>query len=380
MTDSLQEQPRAARTALAGTNSVPVALIRNGQSPDSKGRLTYREALEPPCFSCTTSPCCTYLLLGDFRLETLLDIDHAVYLSNFDGIYLGLDREGKVDIYFHQPCGYLDVPSGLCTVHNTPVQPAVCVQYNAHVCGYRHRMTADVDPERPHLDARRVGWLAEHTVFDDDRRVVSLPEWEEMLDAFRTMPLTRTPAQAPDPDPITEEWRSIVLSPKGPDGETRALRRYADPEVSDPCTGCGAWCCQTLVFNRGMPGDISQLEFLRYSLGFPGVEIGVAADSWAVIVRTRCRHLENNRCTVFGTSERPLKCGYYDAFSCGYRKHFGDPRPDDILRVSRQQFGLVAASLMFDDLGRIVAVPPLDVLRNRLEEAERAAAGEGVGA
>ena len=227
MNDSL-EQRQATHTALAGANAVPVALTPNGQGPGGKGRLTYREALEPPCSSCPTSPCCTYLLLGDFRLETLLDIDHAVYLSNFDGIYLGLDRERKVDIYFHQPCGYLDVPSGLCTVHNTPVQPAVCVQYNAHVCGYRHRMTADVDLERPHLDARRVGWLAEHTVFDDDRRVVGLPEWEEMLDAFRTMPLTRTPAQAPDPDPIMEEWRSIVLSEKGPDGDTRPLRRYGD--------------------------------------------------------------------------------------------------------------------------------------------------------
>jgi hypothetical protein len=380
MTDPLQQQPRPASTAAAVTDAVPVALTRNGQGPDASVRLTYREALQPPCFSCTTSPCCTYLLLGDFRIETLLDIDHAVYLSNFEGIYLGLDRERKVDIYFHQPCGYLDVPSGLCTVHSTPVQPAVCVQYNAHVCGYRHRMNADVDLDHPHLDARRVGWLAEHTVFDDDRRVVALPGWDDMLDAFRAMPLTRTPAAPPAPDPIMEEWRSIALSPKAPEGETRTLRRYGDPEVSDPCTGCGAWCCQTLIFNRGMPADVSQLEFLRYCLGFPGVEVGVAADSWAVIVRTRCRHLEDNRCAVFGTGERPLKCGYYDAVSCSYRRHFGDPRPPDIVRVSRQQFRLVMDSIIFNDLGRVVAIPPLDVLRNRLEAAERTTAGEVVGA
>jgi hypothetical protein len=357
---------------------VPVALTRDGHGSGSQDRLTYRQALEPPCFSCTASPCCTYLLLGDFRIETLLDVDHAVYLSNFEGIYLGLAPDRKVDIYFHQPCGYLDVPSGLCTVHGTPVQPAVCVQYNAHVCGYRHRMAADVDRDGPHLDARRVAWLAEHTVFDDDRRVVRLPDWEEMLDAFGAMPLTRTPARAPEPDPITEEWRSIVLSQKAPDGRTRPVRRYSDPEVADPCTGCGAWCCQTLIFNRGMPADVSQLEFLRYCLGFPGVEVGVAEDSWAIIVRTRCRHLEDNRCAVFGTGERPLKCGYYDAVGCSYRRHFGDPRPPDIMRVRRQQFRLVADSIVFDDLGRIVAIPPLDVLRNRLEEAERASAGESV--
>ncbi len=156
---------------------------------------------------------------------------------------------------------------------------------------------------------------------------------------------------------------------------TRPLRRYADPEVSDPCTGCEAWCCQTLVFNRGVPGDASQLEFLRYCLGFPGVEVGVSADSWAVIVRTTCRHLDGNRCSVFGTDERPLKCSYYDALSCGYRGHFGVPRPTDIVRISRDQFRLVADSIIFDDLGRIVAIPPLDVLRDRLEQAERATAG-----
>lgn len=383
MSDSRQELPRAAPPGVTATTAVPVALTRNGhgpQGPDGKVRLTYRQAMEPPCFSCTTSPCCTYLLLGDFRIGTLLDVDHAVYLSNFEGIYLGLDRERKVDIYFYQPCGYLDVPSGLCTVHGTPVQPAVCVQYNAHVCGYRHRMLVDVDGDHPQLDARRVEWLAENTVFDDDRSVVALPDWEEMLEAFRAMPLTRTPAPAPAPDPISEEWRSIVLSQKAPDRETRPLRHYGDPEVSEPCTGCGAWCCRTLIFNRGLPGDVSQLEFLRYCLGFPGVEVGVAADSWAVIVHTRCRHLEGNRCGVFGTSQRPLKCGYYDATSCAYRRHFGDPRPDDILRLSQRHFRVVADSIIFDDVGRIVALPPLDVLRNRVEGAERAMAGDLTGA
>jgi hypothetical protein len=354
---------------------VPVTLSRNGSGGQPGASLTYRQAREAPCFSCQTSPCCTYLLVGDFRLETLIDVDHAIYLLNFDGIYLGLHQDRKVDIYFYQPCGYLDVPSGLCTVHGTSLQPAVCVQYNAHRCGYRYGMTVDVAPERPQLDSQRMEWLAERAVFDDERRVTALPDWDEMLAAFRSMPLHRTPAQVPEPDPVREEWRSIVLSQKGSDADRRPLRHYRDPEVTDPCTGCGAWCCKTLIFNRGLPGDASQLEFLRYCLGFPAVEVGIAADGWAVLVRTTCRHLEDNRCSVFGTDERPLKCGYYDALSCAYRGHFGTPRPPDILRIQRDQFPLVADSIVFDDLGRIVAVPPIDVLWDRLEEAERAAAG-----
>ena len=122
------------------------------------------------------------------------------------------------------------------------------------------------------------------------------------------MPLHRTPAPAPEPDPVIG---GVAVHRAVPEGiGRRAPARSAatrDPEVSDPCTGCGAWCCKTLVFNRGLPGDASQLEFLRYCLGFPGVEVGVAADSWAVIVRTTCRHLEDNRCSVFGTDERPAE-------------------------------------------------------------------------
>jgi hypothetical protein len=216
-------------------------------------------------------------------------------------------------------------------------------------------------------------WYAEHVVFDDNRRIVAVPDWEEVVDTFHSMPLQRVRAPAPPPDPIIEEWRALVLSEKPPVDDTPAVRRYADPQVSDPCQGCGAWCCKMLVFNRGLPGDASQLEFLRYCLGFPGVEVGVSAEGWAVIVRTTCRHLEGNRCSVYGTDERPLKCSYYDALSCGYRGHFSQPRPDDIVRVSRDQFGIVTSSIMFDDLGRILAIPPIEVLRNRLEEAERSA-------
>jgi hypothetical protein len=370
-----QESVRELGTSrLAEADGVAVAITRHGHGPQSSDRLTYRQAREAPCLTCTASPCCTHLLLSDFQLDTLLDIDHGVYLLNFEGIVLGLRRDRKVDVYLHQSCGFLDVPSGLCTVHSTPLQPAVCVHYNAHSCGYRSRMTVEVDPDRPLLDRDRMAWLAERVVFDDNRRVTAVPDWDEMLEAFASMPMNRALAPPPPPDPIVEEWRTIVLSKKGSNRDAPPLHHYGDPEVSDPCTGCGAWCCQMLVFNRGLPGDASQLEFLRYCLGFPGVEVGVAADSWAVIVHTTCRHLDGNRCSVFGTEERPLKCSSYDALDCAYRGHFGVPQPDEIVRVRREQFGVVADSIVFDDLGRIVAVPPLEILRDRLEEAERARA------
>jgi hypothetical protein len=237
-------------------------------------------------------------------------------------------------------------------------------------------MLVDVDKDRPLLDRRRMAWFVDHAVFDDQRQLVSVPDWDDVLEAFRAMPLQRVPAPAPGPDPVIEEWRSIVLSKKPSGADDPVMFNYGHPRVSDPCQGCEAWCCKTLVFNRGVPVNASQVEYLRYCLGFPGVEVGVAEDSWAVIVHTTCRHLDGNRCSVFGTDERPLKCGYYDALSCSYRGHFGVPRPDDIVRVNRQQFKVVVDSIVFDDLGRTLALPPIKLVRDRLEEVERARAAE----
>jgi hypothetical protein len=379
MIESLESAFRPEDLQPAESDGVPVAFVGNGQRSPVAHHLTYKEARQTPCLSCTTSPCCNYLVLSDFKLETIMDIDYAVYLLNFDGILIGLDPQGKAEVYFHQPCVFLDVPSGLCTVHSTPLQPAVCVHYNAHTCAYRSRMLSDVDPQRPLVDRRRMAWFADQLVFGDDRELVSVPDWDEVLEAFRAMPLQRVPAPAPGPDPVIEEWRSIVLSTKPSGAANPSLYHYSHPQVSDPCQGCEAWCCKTLVFNRGLPVNASQVEFLRYCLGFPGIEVGVADDGWAVIVHTTCRHLDGNRCSVFGTDERPLRCGYYDALSCSFRGHFGVPRPADIVRVNRQQFNVVVDSIVFDSLGQTMKIPPIDLLRERLEEVERARAQEQFG-
>jgi hypothetical protein len=313
--------------------------------------------------------------VSDFQLDSLMAVDQAFYLLNFEGIIAGFDPTWKVQIYLQQACHYLDGESSLCTVHSTPLQPPICVHYNGHNCGYRYRMTVEVDDERPLVDAQRMAWVADHLVFDDERRVVAKPNWQEMLEAFRSMPLARQSAPTPKPDPVLEEWRSIVLSEKGAESARRPVHHFGDAQVSDPCDGCEAYCCKLLIFSRGLPAEVAQLEFMRYCLGFPAVEVGVADDSWALIVHTKCRHLDGNRCSVFGTDQRPLKCDYYDAVGCSYRGHFGTPRPDDILRVQREQFRMVVDSLVFDDLGRVVAIPPVAVLRDRLEgfERERAA-------
>jgi hypothetical protein len=128
------------------------------------------------------------------------------------------------------------------------------------------------------------------------------------------------------------------------------------------------------VFERGLPTDVNQLDFLRFSLGFPGVEVGITANSWNLLVHTTCRHLDGNRCSVFGTDERPIQCSNFDALNCAYRSDLGSPTPDSMVRVNRDQFSVVTDSLVFNDLGKIVAMPSLELVRDHLEEAERAKA------
>jgi hypothetical protein len=336
-------------------------------------RLSYREAAQSPCLSCTASPCCTHLLLRKFQLEDLGDVDYVLYLSNFEGILIGIDEAGVARAYLSQPCGHLDVPSGLCKVHGTQAQPSICVHYNAHSCQYRHGMTVDLNRRQPLMGVDRTRWYVEHVIFDDERKIVEFPDWAELLDAFESMPLERRQAPWPEPDPVQAEWRSIVLTSKAADS-TYEDHVFHDPEVSSPCQGCEAWCCHTLVFGRELPENANQFDFFRYSLGFPSVELSISEESWAIVVRTTCRHLTENRCSAYGSEERPLRCGYYDAFKCVYKDHFGSPRPEDLVRVTRDEFPVLTASVIFDDQGRVRRVPTVELLRARIESAMRAGA------
>lgn len=334
----------------------------------SGGRLSWREARETPCLSCQSSHCCTHLVVSQFEIGSLLDVDYALYLLNFDGILIGLSSEMQATVYLHQSCGYLDQESRLCTVHATPVQPAVCKSYSGYNCVYRTRMNEGIH-EEPVLDRARMQWLAGQLGFDELRRLVAVPEWSGVVDHFKTMPFEHVTAPVPAPDPMLTEWRQVVLG-RAPQPEP-SPHLYSEAIVSEPCRGCGAWCCQMLVFQRPVPADASTLEYLRYALGFPSVEIGISDDAWAILVRTTCRHLDDGRCSVFGQDERPLRCGYYDEFSCKYRLHFGTPFPESIVRVSRDAFGTIEQAMAYDEMGRIAAMPPVDEMRQLVAQSER---------
>jgi Fe-S-cluster containining protein len=333
--------------------------------------LTLAEAKQTPCFQCSTSPCCTHLPLHRFQIRTLVDLDHALYLLNFERIELGLSPTGEWSVFYAYPCRFLDTrtPSNyLCTIHGHEMQPQICVHYSPYSCWYRKALSADPGADFLRIDRKRMEWIAERVELDDNRVIVSVPTWAELAEEFANMPLESEPIAQPPPapDPVFEQWLEDSAASPTRRARPAALRTYQ--EFLDPCTGCSATCCTTLVFPHGQPGTRRNLDYLQFALGFPGVELGITDGDWQLIVKTRCRHLTaDNRCGVFGQPSRPTLCKYYDETSCTYVVSFGQPRPPGFLRVQLEQFYWLTETVGFAPDGTIVQMPATEELRAHVE-------------
>ncbi|WP_428268380.1 hypothetical protein [Haliangium sp.] len=344
--------------------SLPIA----GQG--SSKSMGFAEALESPCETCPTSPCCTHLPLHTFKVDTLVALDHARYLLGFRRIQLGISAAGDWSVYYRHPCRYLDRDSFGCTVHDSLLQPQICVHYNPYSCWYKRSLSAPVSEGFVPIDHRRLDFILEHVRFDENRTITEVPDWPTLLEVMKDMPLDPVDTDEVDDDPVFDQWLEQAATGQDP-------QQAADPqepaERGDPCTGCAAHCCKTLVFPGQVPSTMAALDFMRFALGFPGVEVAVSDQGWSFVVKTTCRHLtEDNRCGVYGAPERPLLCKYYDAQSCHYKAQFGVPRPAGLFRFRLEQWHWVVESFKFDDNGVIVEGPSTDRLRRHVEERWRA--------
>ena len=333
--------------------------------------LTWAQARLSPCQACA-APCCTVLPLYDFAVRSLPDLDYALYLLNFDRIELALLEDGQWRAHYRAPCRNLDLTTRGCRVHGTPDQPAVCQKYDAHACFYRP-IFGEVGYGRiVRMDRGRVQAWAAASRFNDLRELVAVPPHASLLEWLPPLaPVadSATPPQLPA-DPVMAAWRAIArgeLAPAAP-----VTRSWA--QLQQPCDGCSAWCCTHLSFPHGVPDTASQLDHLRFALGFPGVEVGVdPSGSWTLEIRTRCRHLvdtvSGGKCGVFGTEERPGVCRRYDAMSCAYKARLSEPRPAGSARITADAFDAVAAGFAFDAGGAVVARPDVAEIVRRVEGA-----------
>ena len=197
-----------------------------------------------------------------------MELDHARYLLNFDHIELGLSVAGEWTVYYRYPCRFLDRDDFTCTVHATSDQPDICVNYNPYSCWYRRTLTQPVVDDFIRVDRTRFELLLGLLSFDGESVIIGVPDWQDLLDAITALPLRpEAPLpEAPDVDAAARAWRDDVVAgvPMAPD-PGRSLA-----ELGDPCRGCAAHCCTSLLFPYNVPATRSALDHLRFCLGFPG--------------------------------------------------------------------------------------------------------------
>jgi hypothetical protein len=304
--------------------------------------LAFDQARLSPCAGCA-APCCTVLPVYDFDVRGLPDIDYALYLCNFERIELAINEVGGWRVHYRAPCRQLDPVERRCTVHGSPDQPRVCQKYDAHACFYTSIFSAAGSPRMVRMDRGRVLAWAAACAFGEDRALVAAPDPTGLLGWL--------PPLAPvQPGPIPDDGPHRTSHP----------RRWS--ELRAPCDACPAWCCQRLSFPHSRPENASQVDHLRFVLGFPGVEIQVDAhDAWSLVIRARCGHLLDEagagRCGIFGHPERPGVCQRFDALSCAYQERFSQARPPSVARFGFEAFPAVAETFVFGDGGHIVERP-----------------------
>jgi Fe-S-cluster containining protein len=335
--------------------------------------INYQEAIASPCATCSNAPCCSLLQLQRLSITTLNDLDLVAYYLNFDNIVVSFSVDGNWTIYYSYPCRFLNQTNYTCSIHNLPAQPNICIHYNPYNCFYKTAEAAKHDPGGNILwvNHQRMQYLQSILQFDTERKIIQLPEEANLFDLLTEIPYEEPKKKQPQVDQVLQAWKEQTLTGDfaltDPPNTNRTFQ-----EIQNPCSGCAAYCCKTLLFPQDLPTTYSNLDFYKYCLGFPGVELGICDSQWTIIVKTKCRHLdEQNKCSIYGKSERPLICKYYDAAGCTYKIGFGQIRPEGYMRIGYEEFNWLLDTYRFDDYGNITLGWDTETLRRYIEDKWR---------
>lgn len=361
-------QPESPITGSLPQSQAPLKTSQIETQPSPSGRLLTLDQIrqEYPCDNCS-APCCSYLPLHTFNVSNIRELDHALYLLNFPRIELGLSATGEWGVYYRYPCRFLNREKGLCSIYGDELRPSICAHYSPYSCWYKRVIGPNVHESFLRLNRTRIEALVEQLTFDEDHNIVGIPDWATICSIFEKLPLTEEfDEDFDEEDPVFERWlyEAAYEASKQEVVETG----YSYKSLINPCTDCSAFCCKYLVFPQAMPTTRVNLDYLQFVLGFPGIEIGVSDGDWFVIVQTRCQHLLENRCSIFGKPERPQICTFYDAHGCQYVAQFGVPRPRDFMRVKLEQFYWLVEPMEFDKYGNITYMPSAEALRGHIEQ------------
>ena len=324
----------------------------NGEEMSLK---SFEMAMQNPCGGCKAS-CCTMLPLHDFQLGTLMDVDYARYILNFENIELALLQGQKWRIHYQMSCSHLTDKG--CELHESGQKPMVCQDYNPYQCFYKLIFHDVEQPNYVRFNAARFEAFAKHIVFDSHRRIVQYPDITALLAELPPIDPIPEP-NAPIPDFVSEVHSNKTINPSLTEAELR----------TNPCQSCEAWCCSRLLFPQPNPQWLSSIDHQRFLLGFPGVSLGFSSSGWTVIVQSRCRHLTSDikggkACALYGKEERPITCRQLNALGCSYRYRFDQKSPPDFIHINRHQFEKIALRYQYDTHGAITQAPQYSDIRS----------------
>ena len=308
------------------------------------------QARANPCIGCHT-PCCTFLPLYDFQLTDHTTLDYALYLIGFANIEFALVQNSLWRVHYRMRCSNLD-QKNRCVVHNTPEKPSVCRNYDPFKCFYVKTFGPQKDPAYVRFDPARFTQYAQALVFDEHRNIISYPNMEELL------PLL-PPFVEDNVEPIPIDFE-----------HQRENKRVGEDFFTNPCSDCSAYCCQSISFPKGLVHTYAELDYLRFCLGFPGVELSVNSQlHWSVTIRTRCIHLsEDKRCMLYDSAMRPQVCTLYDQNACAYRSRFATQDYPQELRVHYDDLLAIRKVSSFLQSGERAILPSFEQIQALLQK------------
>ncbi len=160
----------------------------------------------------------------------------------------------------------------------------------------------------------------------------------------------------------------------------KTLFTFEEYNKNIPCDECSAPCCRYLIVPYKTPSSWMDLDFVRYLLNFPDVNITVSKNgTWGILINQNCVHLDEKKtkCKVHKTSKQPKTCSYYNPYQCNYRINIDTKKPASIYVLTRENFDQWAQYLKFDENGILIDAPSyeksieiLDNSKNNKKETE----------
>ncbi|MBN1189680.1 MAG: YkgJ family cysteine cluster protein [Dehalococcoidales bacterium] len=152
---------------------------------------------------------------------------------------------------------------------------------------------------------------------------------------------------------------------KGNDNQQKNFHEIAAENI---CAGCSAACCRVLLVPHPTPATFMDLDYIRYVVGFNGVQMILNSDGrWQLLIEQVCRLLdqETNQCTVHGTPRQPKTCVFFNPYRCWYKRNFDKTeRPAEFIEIDMNKLEAILPRVRFDDNGNILEIPKWEVIRD----------------